>query len=255
MTQPDNEVIYVWRYRILITSGKWQRLLVFAVSVLMVSGMLPFGPQASSGRDSVRLPAPSVPAERGLSEGKFLVASRKVKDPRFSETVILLVQYGFHGAVGLIINRPTEVKLSTIWPDIAGLKDRNETLFIGGPMGMKQMMLLIQSGRRPADAHDVFNDVYASTSMTTLRQLTDDPVKGERFKAYTGYSGWAAGQLDREISRGDWHVMDADARTIFEKDPSEVWQELIRRLSGDWIITEIHDPYRYRLLGSSASEH
>jgi len=213
----------------------------------MVSGMLIFGPLVSSGRASVRLLAPSVPTERGLSVGKFLVASRKVKDPRFSETVILLVEYGFHGAVGLIINRPTDVKLSTIWPDIAGLKDRNETFFIGGPVGMNQLMLLIQSGRRPADAHDVFTDVYASTSMTTLRQLTDDPVKGERFKAFTGYSGWAAGQLDWEISRGDWHVMDADVRTIFEKDPSEVWQELIRRVSGDRIITEIHEPHYYHL--------
>jgi putative transcriptional regulator len=213
--------------------------LVFAVIVMMVSGMLTFGPQASSGRDSIRLPAPSVPAERGLSKGKFLVASRKIKDPRFSETVILLVEYGFHGAVGLIINRPTEVKLSTIWPDIAGLKDRNETFFIGGPVGMNQMMLLIQSGRRPADARDVFNDVYASTSVITLRQLTDDPVKGERFKAYTGYSGWAAGQIDWEISRGDWHVMAADVRTIFEKDPSEVWQELILRFSGDRIQRQL----------------
>jgi putative transcriptional regulator len=209
--------------------------------MLLVSGMLTFGPQAFSGRDSVRLPAPSVPAEGGLSGGKFLVASREIKDPRFSETVILLVEHGFHGAVGLIINRPTEVKLSTIWPDIAGLKNHNETFSIGGPVGVNRMMLLIQSGRRPADAHEVFNDVYASTSVTTLRQLTDAPVKGERFKAYVGYSGWTAGQLDREISRGDWHIVDADVRTIFEKDPSEVWQELIRRFSGERIITGIHD--------------
>ena len=230
----------MWRYRILVTSRKRRRLLVFAVTMLLVP-ILIFGPGASSGQDSVRLPAPSVPAERGLSAGKLLVASRQIKDPRFSETVILLVEYSIHGAVGLIINRPTEVTLSTMWPDVAGLKDRNETFFIGGPVGMNRMMLLIQSGRRPADAHGVFNDVYASTSMTTLRQLTDDPAKGERFKAYVGYAGWIASQLDQEVSRGDWHIMDADVRTIFDKDPSEVWHELIRRFSTDSIITEVYD--------------
>jgi putative transcriptional regulator len=176
-----------------------------------------------------------LPTEKELSGGRFLVAGREMRDPRFSETVLFLVEYSKRGAVGLIINRPTEVKLSSVWPDMEGLKDRKDTFYIGGPVNISQMLLLIQSSRQTEDSHKVFRDVYASTSMSTLRQLTERPASGERFRVYAGYAGWTAGQLEREISRGDWHVMDADVQMIFDRDPSDIWQELIRRTSADWV--------------------
>jgi hypothetical protein len=80
-----------------------------------------------------------------LAKGKFLVASRKLQDPNFKETVVLLIDYGMDGAMGLVINRPSAVKLATVFPDIKELKQRKDTIYVGGPVEVNKMLLLIRS--------------------------------------------------------------------------------------------------------------
>ncbi len=176
-------------------------------------------------------------SETDLSKGRFLVASRNAKDPRFSETVVLLVEYSARGAMGLIINQPTGVRLSELVPEMEGLKDRQDTVYDGGPVNRNQLLLLARTGSRPPESLHVFGDVYISSSRLTLQQMIDRGGAKEKFRLYVGYAGWAAGQLDREIARGDWHVVRADAETIFDRKPSEVWPELIRRAAAQWVRT------------------
>ena len=95
--------------------------------------------------------SPDVPGFREeLAKGKFLVASRRLGDPNFSETVVLLIEYGPEGAVGLVINRPSNVKLSTVFPDVKELKQRKDTIYVGGPVAVNQMLMLIRSAQAPA---------------------------------------------------------------------------------------------------------
>ncbi len=183
-----------------------------------------------------RLPDPFPSPDRfhydgKLSAGKVLVASRNIADPRFKETVILMVKYDSDGAMGLIINRPTEMRLHTVVPEIKGLQKRTDAVFIGGPVAKNQLFMLIRSATPPERSLKILKEVYVSSDMAVLRRMVEESKKGERFRVYSGYSGWAAGQLEREVSRSDWHVMEADADTIFEKDPSVIWPEFIRRSS------------------------
>jgi len=175
--------------------------------------------------------------ETELSKGRFLVASRNVKDPRFSGTVVLLVEYSVSGAMGLIINQPTGVRLSELIPEVKGLKDRPDTVYDGGPVNRNQLLLLARTGSRPAESLNVFGDVYISLSRSALNQMVGRAGAKESFRLYVGYAGWAAAQLDREVARGDWHVLRADAEMIFDKKPSEIWPELIRRASVQWVRT------------------
>ena len=170
-----------------------------------------------------------------LSQGKFLVASRNMQDPRFKETVILLIDYGVHGAVGLIINRPTEVKLSALFPNIEGLKERMDTVYIGGPVEYNKMLLLLKSDTRPDQSKHVFEDIYVSSSKQVLQQMFDNVDAKKRFRMYAGYAGWAPMQLDQEVLRGGWHVLQADSMTIFDKEPSGIWPELIRKVTSEWV--------------------
>ncbi len=170
-----------------------------------------------------------------LSRGKFLVAGREMKDPRFAEAVIFLADYSAQGAMGLVINRPSEARLSNAFPEIEGLKKRTDTLSIGGPVRMDQMFLLIRSFDKPEDSRHVFKDIYISGSKTLLKRMIDRGETGKRFRVFAGYAGWAPQQLDREVALGSWHVLPADAETIFEKEPSQIWPELIRRSSLKWI--------------------
>jgi putative transcriptional regulator len=70
--------------------------------------------------------------------------------------------------------------------------------------------------------------------------MIDDTDKGDRFRIYAGYSGWVSGQLEREVSRGDWHILQADAETIFNKAPSKIWPELIRRSPEQWARVQVN---------------
>lgn len=163
------------------------------------------------------------------AKGKFLVASRDLRDPNFLETVVLLIKYDSSGAIGVVINRPTKVRLSRLLPEIKGLQERTDTVYIGGPVARNQMLLLIRSGSQPEESLHVFEDIYVSSSRAVLQRMIDNGNAGGSFRFYAGYAGWASGQLDREVSRGDWHVLQADAETVFEKATPEIWPELIRR--------------------------
>jgi len=181
-------------------------------------------------------PDPDEPGLREeLAKGKFLVASRRLNDPNFQETVVLLIEYGMEGAMGLVINRPSQVKLGTLLPDIKALKQRQDTLYLGGPVAVNRMLLLIGSPHTPAASIPVIQDVYLSSSLKELDRLIKNAAEGERFRIFAGYSGWGPSQLDFERTRGDWHVLKADAETIFTQNPLEIWQELIQRATMKWV--------------------
>jgi len=174
-------------------------------------------------------------SEVRLSKGKFLVASRQLIDPNFSETVVLLVEYDRSGAMGLVLNRPTKMRLSTVLPDMEGLQDLPDTVYVGGPVAKNQMLLLIRSSSKPDDARLIFDDIYVSSSRALLRKMVDRRDPGQTFRLYAGHAGWAPGQLDQEVARGGWHVLQADVATVFEKAPGEIWPELIQRSSALWV--------------------
>lgn len=170
-----------------------------------------------------------------LSKGRFLVASRQLLDSQFSKTVVLLLQYGRQGAMGLVINQPTEMKLSTLLPEIEGLQQRSDPIYHGGPVAQQQLMLLIRTTSPPEGSHHVFKDIYISSSQKVIKRMIEDPASKERFRVYAGYAGWAPGQLDMEVSRGGWHILRADPETVFDKSSPDIWPELIRRSSAQWV--------------------
>jgi putative transcriptional regulator len=184
-------------------------------------------PTFAAGRSQA--PLPTQPAK-----GRFLVAHRSVNDPRFAETVILLIAYSDEGAMGIIINRPTDVRLALALPEMKELRDRRDRLFVGGPVSPSAMLLLIRSATAPEGAQPVFGDVHVSGKLETLRKVLGKNGKNDRLRAYAGYAGWGPGQLEHEIARGDWAVGPADAATIFDTPSEGIWQKLIDRFSVQW---------------------
>ena len=190
-----------------------------------------------AGLSPVRTPdAPSLPLPHPYSDalpakGKYLVAGRSIADPRFQETVVLLIAYGHAGATGLIINRPTKVPLTEMLPSMPGLNKRSDVIYYGGPVEGQRMLILIRSDEKLDESDKVFLNVYVSMSKNTLDRMIGAHKTQKQIRVYAGYAEWSPGQLNREVWRGDWYIIDADADSIFEKKESEIWQELIRRSS------------------------
>ena len=164
--------------------------------------------------------------------GRFLVASRRIVGPFFHRSVVLLLEYGPAGAVGLIVNRPTALTVRELLPEIEEMRERTEPAHFGGPVEPNRMMVLIQARAQPPDSQKVVGEVYASRSLDPLRALARSAGSALRFRAYVGYAGWAPGQLEAELARGDWYVDSADPAAIFDMPPEEVWPKFIRRNSG-----------------------
>jgi len=173
--------------------------------------------------------------QAGLAEGKFLVADRSMADVRFQRAVILLVSYDNDGAMGLIVNLPTTVKLSRLFPGIKGLHKRTDHVSIGGPVAGNQLFMLVKAASAPEGAYHIFKNTYLSTDLSLLEKISALPEKEGRFRVFAGYAGWAAGQLEREVARGEWHILTADEETLYDKDPSTIWEELITLGSGTWV--------------------
>ncbi|MCI0616434.1 YqgE/AlgH family protein [bacterium] len=161
--------------------------------------------------------------------GKLLVADKTMLDPRFIQTVILLFRYSKDGAAGLILNHPTNVNVSKIFPEIPGLHSKNEFLHFGGPVAADTVFLLVQ-GKDPGDkAERVFQNVFISADKSVMQEELGHIKGQEKLHVYHGYAGWGAGQLDMEIAGGHWHVLPADTKAIFYSDPEKVWQEYLER--------------------------
>ena len=165
-----------------------------------------------------------------LAPGKFLVASRDLGDPNFAQTVVLIVSYDERqGAMGLVVNRRTDVALSRVFDDLKEAKGRTDAAYIGGPVELSTVMALLKSSNPPDEAKRVFGDVYLVASKTLLEKTLASGVGPNAFHVYVGYAGWSPGQLEHEVDLGGWHVFPADAANVFHADPESVWPRMIRR--------------------------
>ena len=175
------------------------------------------------------------PRQAALSAGRFLVAGEHLRDPNFGRSVVLLLNYGERGARGIVINRQTDVKLATVLPEISGLHQRPDTVYLGGPVGRNQLLVLLRSDSPPGRAEHVIDNIYVTSSRQTLVEALNRANSAAPVHVYAGYAGWAPGQLDHEVARGDWHVLPADAETVFNSLPGKVWRELIEKGAVEWL--------------------
>lgn len=169
---------------------------------------------------------------KGVTRGRFLVATEQVRGAVFGRSVVVILDYAADGALGVVINKPLTLELRALLPDVAELRERDDVVHMGGPVAPTRMTLLIRADESVPSAIPVSDDLVVSGDPETLRSLLEARVPHERFHAYLGHAGWAAGQLDAEIARGDWKVVTADAELIFGADKAAIWPALIRAHGG-----------------------
>ncbi|MDN5942454.1 MAG: YqgE/AlgH family protein, partial [Nitrospira sp.] len=168
-------------------------------------------------------------APSSLKKGVLLVASPSLEDPNFRQAVVLVVEHGSEGTVGLILNRPTKLLLSEVLPDITVLKGTSYRLFAGGPVEASRFLLLFRAEEPPADARPVFDGVYLGRTPKALEHIITRAKPTEAFRTFAGFAAWAPRQLEAEMLLGAWAILPPDSG-IFDKDPAKLWQDCISRL-------------------------
>ena len=174
------------------------------------------------------LAAPQVfAADTQPAMGKLLIADRDLRDPNFVETVVLLVHYNETGTVGLVINRPTDIRPAEALPSVEGLDHYEGKIYAGGPVAFHNILVLVRAVETPDDARTVFGDVHISGARTLLDEAARSSSGTSNLRLYAGHAGWAPGQLEQEIARGSWHLMQAREDLVFTEQPGEIWQKLL----------------------------
>ena len=153
--------------------------------------------------------------------GHLLIAIPELPDSNFFRSVVLMLQHNEDGATGVILNRPSEIKVSTVWDEISEdeICDSTENLNIGGPVDgpLIAVHTSLAFGETP-----VLPGVYMSLSRENLNGIVTQDK--HPFRLYTGYSGWGPGQLENEIDRGGWLLLKAEITHIFS-DNESLWKE------------------------------
>jgi len=179
-------------------------------------------------------------------KGKLLIATDAVQGDAFAESVILLLEYDATGAIGLVVNRPTEALPARALPELPGLDRYDGTLYWGGPVELFTLRALLQSDTPPANALPVFNTVYLAP---LENDLLDDSSNNGNLRFFVGYAGWAPGQLDRELAFGSWHIVAATEALVFADKPGEIWRKLlpppVQRVSVDRGTRWLYAPLRF----------
>ena len=165
---------------------------------------------------------------QGSSKSVFLIARPGMPDPNFREAVVLVTQAEGAEATGVIINRPTDRSLAEMLPS-ERFKRFKEPIFFGGPVAPQGLFAVFQADKFSGAAVTMLPGLYLAIVPDSIDALHNDPPPRIRFVA--GYSGWAPGQLQGELDRGDWLVVDAEAGPVFLKDTSRLWQDMVRRAS------------------------
>lgn len=173
-----------------------------------------------------QMPLEATPRE--LASSSFLlVASEQMPDPRFHKTVLVVTRHGNTGPIGVIVNRPQDIKLAKIFPDASQAQELS--LFYGGPAYPKQISYLVRGGEAVKDALTISSNIYLAYDVATLGELLNGKRPYKDLRVMHGLASWAPGQLEYEIKLGSWYVMPFDEAVIFDRPSADIWQELYNR--------------------------
>lgn len=163
----------------------------------------------------------------------LLVSMPQMLDPNFARTVVLLAEYGRHGAFGLVVNRrmvePAH-EVITADPPLAIRKDVH--LYVGGPVEPNRAWVLTRHRELDGDALAITDNVYLSAAPALIRhtlQSSPDP----QVRIVIGYSGWAPGQLDDELAESAWLMAPVETDLLFDTPVDQMWETAIRRLGAE----------------------
>ena len=169
-------------------------------------------------------------------QGKLLVASPSLLDPNFRRTVVLMTHHDEEGAMGLVLSRPSEIRVSDAVPELADLPG-DELVYVGGPVQPEAVVVLVEHESEP-ELPIVGNIAFMQADADV------DELDGVRARVFAGYSGWGPGQLEGELEESSWIVVPAEPDDAFATDPDELWRTVLHRKGGKFalIATMPYDP-------------
>jgi putative transcriptional regulator len=170
-------------------------------------------------------PAASVP------DGTLLIASPELEDSNFARAVVLVLRNDANGTIGVILNHPTTLVPTKIFPELAASAGAyTGKLFRGGPVASSRLLFLVRGlAAATVQGPEVVEKVFLAGDPDALPDIVRLADGTQDLRMYAGHAEWMPGQLDREIAAGGWQAQPATAEIVFDANPTGLWDELTKR--------------------------
>ena len=155
----------------------------------------------------------------------MLVASPALQG-LYRHTTLIVMPAG-EGHVGFIVNRATDVRLSTLFPEHAPSAKVADPVYFGGPEMLEALFAVVRRDPGAGGVH-LFDNLYLVADANAVDRVIEQTPNDARY--FAGFVGWRAGELQSEIDAGYWYTADADPGLFFRHDTSRMWDELSKRL-------------------------
>ena len=170
------------------------------------------------------------PLKQKPSQTYFLVAQPDLPDHMFRDSVVLMLPpTGSELVVGLIVNKPTKLKLTELFPSNSTLKNRSDTAFFGGPVDISEPLALVRTPHAPDGAVPLFKDIYLNLKPDSIASMLKDSQELSSMRLYLGRAQWTDDQLHSEFLENSWYNVPSDPQYVFSSDPDTVWRTLVAR--------------------------
>lgn len=166
-------------------------------------------------------------AEQGSDEDTiFLVAHPAFRDPGYFHTVLIAAPIRGGGHIGVILNRPTNRPLISLFPEHEPSKKVADPVRYGGPFAPGALVAVVKAGKSPGTGTlPLMKNLFIAFRAATIDKVIEETPNDARY--FVGYVGWRPGELKSEIERGLWGVVPANPDTVFKKDLGGLWEELL----------------------------
>lgn len=172
-------------------------------------------------------PAQAQSTAAGDDDAVFLVATPRLVDAAYRQTVLLVVPADNNRHIGFIINRPTQRSLSSLFPEHEPSKKVVDPVFFGGPMSRSALFAVVRADKNPGGGSiGLMKDLYFAMRVDVVDKIIETAANDARY--YVGYVEWRPGELRTELNRGLWYVMNANREAVFRKNMDTMWDEMQR---------------------------
>lgn len=188
----------------------------------------------------------SSPMAKSL-RGHCLIAAKHLRDPNFYKTVVLMIEHGQHGAMGLVINRPSSI---LVCHALAGhfhdLDEFEDLVYVGGPVEPSALLILHNAVDLSGGEKPVIPEVYIGNSQQAFEEVVHRAARRDetlKFRVFSGCAGWAPGQLEGELAQGDWYVLPAEPDWVYQDDPYSLYEQALQEVARSCRIVKEECPH------------
>ncbi len=165
--------------------------------------------------------------------GDLLVAPPELRDPNFRRSVVLICEHAAEGSFGLILNQPLDVQVRDLSLDLPG----EAILSLGGPVQTDTLHFLHLHGDFVGESIHVTGPLHWGGDIGMVRRLLELDIAGpDDLRFFLGYAGWSAGQLEDEIRRGGWFVVNGQHELTFSEKPANLWRTVLALMGGEYAL-------------------